>query len=217
MEEHGKSNDQDEIETLKHAFSCHKPQVTSVKKPANAAVLIPLIELPDGLHVVFEVRGQNVSQPGDVSFPGGHVEQGESFQQAAIRETCEELGISEDYITVLGPCDMLYTSSGCEVRSFAGVLSTNCSLNDFDHDEVAEVFTVPLEFFLHTEAATYQVELRESPVEPFPYHLIAGGRNYQWHHSTRTILFYQFEDRIIWGLTADLVHRFASIINNSSC
>lgn len=49
---------------------------------------------------MYEIRSQHVSQPGEVSFPGGRVEEGETYQQAAIRETVEELNIEPEQVHV---------------------------------------------------------------------------------------------------------------------
>ena len=59
------------------------------------AVLLPLLynEKNEKYQVLYQVRSEHISQPGEVSFPGGHAEDGETFQEAAIRETCEELNI----------------------------------------------------------------------------------------------------------------------------
>ena len=65
---------------------------------AEYAILIPWVATGEGDALLLEVRSQLVRQPGEVCFPGGRAEPGESAVEAAVRETCEELGISPDTI-----------------------------------------------------------------------------------------------------------------------
>ena len=58
------------------------------------AVLIPWVKKEDGDALLLEVRSEKVKQPGEVCFPGGRVEPGETTAEAAVRETCEELGLT---------------------------------------------------------------------------------------------------------------------------
>lgn len=75
----------------------------------NFAVLIPLIKIGDEWHIIYELRAKNLKrQPGEISFPGGQVERGESFKEAAIRETVEELNIKEENISVIGELVTLF-------------------------------------------------------------------------------------------------------------
>ena len=65
-----------------------------IGKRKEYAVLVPLIEKDGEAALLLEVRSKDIRQPGDVCFPGGRVEEGESFQETALRETEEEIGIS---------------------------------------------------------------------------------------------------------------------------
>lgn len=75
------------------------------------AVFLPLILVNDDWHVLYEVRSQHISQPGEVSFPGGQVENQETLQEAAIRETVEELTVDASQIQLWGEIDYLVQSS----------------------------------------------------------------------------------------------------------
>jgi 8-oxo-dGTP pyrophosphatase MutT (NUDIX family) len=74
------------------------------------SVLIPLIEIKGQTHLIYELRSKNLStQPGEVSFPGGRIERGEEFSQAAVRECSEELLIPEEKIDL---CESLVCPFG---------------------------------------------------------------------------------------------------------
>ena len=72
-----------------------------VKRPRPAAVLIPLLPNGNSYDVLFEVRSAGIAQPGDICFPGGTMEPGETPEVAAVRETTEELLVSREQIRVL--------------------------------------------------------------------------------------------------------------------
>ena len=76
-----------------------------VGKRKEFAVLIPLIEEDGEVKLLFEVRSKDIRQPGDVCFPGGKIEEGESETEAALREMAEETGVGPEYVEVLGRFD----------------------------------------------------------------------------------------------------------------
>ncbi len=67
----------------------------------GAAVLIPIVREKTGAAFLMEVRSQNVWQPGEICFPGGHIEAGETPIGTALRETKEELGIDPASLKLL--------------------------------------------------------------------------------------------------------------------
>ena len=72
------------------------PKRIEQEKDKVSAVMIPLIKKNDGYHILFEVRSNKLSQqPGEICFPGGRREHDETSMETSIRETCEELLISE--------------------------------------------------------------------------------------------------------------------------
>ena len=74
------------LEKLKN----HKSTLIGIEELRKYAVCIPLMPGPDGYEVLFEVRSANIkSQPGDVCFPGGRMEPGETPDETAVRETME--------------------------------------------------------------------------------------------------------------------------------
>ena len=193
-----------EIERLKKAL-IDDPGAESTAK--SFGVLIPIIETPHGLSVLFEVRARNLRrQPGEICFPGGSTMEGEPPTHTAIREASEELLIATSSIEVLDELDIVNIYSGGTLQPVVGLL------RDYDYtfssDEVAEVFTVPLAFFLENQPERYDVAMRSVPVEGFPYDRIEGGRNYPFAVREYDIPLYPDTEPLIWGMTARVLDCF---------
>ena len=191
------------LKQIKKAVEGYKQEIILPDAPRFTAVLIPLVEIDEKIHVVFEIRGEGIAQAGEVSFPGGHVEQGESADQAAIRETCEELLISQDQVEILAPMHRMTDRGNLIVDSFLGLIHNYTG--SFSKDEVSGIFTVPLDWLLEYEPEIYSAETVLHPGENFPFDLIPGGRDYQFIHFPRRFFFYRTKYAVIWGLTAELL------------
>lgn len=187
------------------------PQRIEQEKEKVSAVLIPLVKKDGKYHIVFEVRSNNLShQPGEICFPGGKRESEETSMQAAIRETCEELLLSESDIKMYGPLDYFLSPAGMRIDAYLGEL-INYS-GQFSQDEVAEIFTVPLEFFQENKPERYFNSIQMTPEDHFPFDKIPGGKNYPWARGRYEVLFYEYEGHIIWGLTAKILFHNIKLI-----
>ncbi len=202
------------LKLLNEKLNNREPGKIGEKGELHSSVLIPLLEREDGsLDILFQVRSSALAdQPGDICFPGGRAEDGETPEDTAIREVCEELLIEPDQIDVLGPSDRLHTGR-LIVHPFAGILKGYNG--SFSTDEVEEVFTVPLQWLLTHEPKRYVMEWKPDFPEDFPFDKIYGGRNYAWRERKDTVLFYEYEDRVIWGMTARMLEAFLKIIRDS--
>ena len=203
----------------------HKAQMMGFEEARVSAVCIPFVRKVgagssgrrsgaenDEVHILFEVRSSDLpEQPGDICLPGGMLEEGETPAEAAVRELCEELLLPEEAVTRLGDGDILYNGS-IIIHTFIVEIP---DLPYTGNEEVAEVFTVPLSFFLETEPEVYYVERSARPEESFPFDRIQGGRNYQWRTAKTATYFYQWKDKTIWGLTARIIRGFAGICNEA--
>ena len=123
----------------------HQPSLIGLEQCRQAAVLIPLLETPDGVQIVLEQRSPKLKhQPRDICLPGGAIEAGETPRQAAVREACEELLLRPEQIQVFGLMDVLHTNT-LMLYPYAA------KLTDYDMTystaEVERVFCVPLSFF----------------------------------------------------------------------
>ncbi len=115
----------------------------------SAAVLVPVIERPGELTVLFTQRTAHLSDhAGQVSFPGGRSEPTDpSPVFTALRETEEEIGLDPALIEVLGLLPEYRTGTGFRVTPVVGLVRPPFALNP-DSYEVAEIFETPLSFFL---------------------------------------------------------------------
>jgi nudix motif 8 len=111
----------------------------------RASVLIPLCNRNGEASILFNVRSNLVSNhKGEVSFPGGHLNEGENDEQCALRETLEELGANIGNITTLGVFQTIPAITGTIVTPVLAFLEND--IKDFEDfspnkDEVAKVFT----------------------------------------------------------------------------
>lgn len=179
------------------------------------SVLLPLIYIEDQLHILFQVRSHTLNnQPGEICFPGGRIEELETPLESAIRETVEELNIFHEQIEVFGELDLLTTPFNTILYSFCGILKGIEKIEDieFNQQEVASVFTVPLQVLLDMSPVLFPIEINFVGDDEFPYHLIEKGRDYKWKSGTYPVYFYQYRDYMIWGLTAKILKHFLSLI-----
>ena len=189
----------------------------------RSAVLIPLIKNTSGCSesaesedaseysLLFEVRAAGVGrQPGDCCFPGGGIKGEESAKDAAVRETCEELLVKPENIELLFGSDVFYNTDTV-VYPFAAYLKDYNG--SYSEDEVAEVFTIPLRYFMENNPVLYESEIIRVPEENFPFDRIAGGRNYKWPSRKDKELFYFYEGHTIWGITARIIKGFTELLN----
>lgn len=180
------------------------------------SVLIPLIEIEGETHLIYELRSQNLNtQPGEVSFPGGRIERGEEFSQAAVRECSEELLIPEKKIELLGEADYLITPFNFLIYAFVGKINVD-SIKEIKTNsyEVEEIFTVPLAFFLEHQVEKYAAVLKSEFDQDFPYHLLPQGEKYNPRQGDYQIYFYRYQGRVIWGITAEITKSFIDILKH---
>lgn len=205
-----------ELEKILEKLQKREPTILGYEKFKKSAILIPLLEKNNELHLLFEVRSFTMrSQPGDICFPGGKIDkQDESPRHAAIRETTEELGINDKSIQEVIPLDYLVADMGRIIYPFIGTLTNPEKI--IPHEaEVEEVFTVPLSFFLETKPERHKVNVQVQPDESFPFELIVGGKDYNWQVRQIDELFYKYDGKVIWGLTAKILTHFIDLIRQN--
>jgi 8-oxo-dGTP pyrophosphatase MutT (NUDIX family) len=161
--------------------------------PARAAVLVPLVERPAGLHVLLTQRASHLRHhPGQISFPGGRIEPADAGPwEAALRETKEEIGLEPGYVTRAGFLQDQLVITGYRVTPAVGFVRPGFDLR-LDRTEVENVFEVPLEFVL--DVRNYAARDRK----------VAG----------HTVITQEipYEGRRIWGATASMLITFARLL-----
>ena len=194
-----------DINGIKEKMAGRKPGVIGDRK--EFAVLIPLLEREDGLHLLFEKRSGNIKQPGDTCFPGGRIEAGESITECALRETAEEIGITD--VEVIGQFDSILEVNRITMHTVVGIVTEGAlKIVRLNSDEVADIFTVPLDFFVTAEPMSHTVKIIQDTAD-FPYEETGIQKDYKWRVGQQEIFIYHYEDRIIWGLTARIAKWFA--------
>ena len=186
------------------------PGIDKLDRLWEAAVLLPLVQTEEGIAVLFEERAHSLRrQPGEICFPGGKVEcsDANNFAVTAVRETCEELGLTPDDITICGELDSLVTHMGPIIHPFVGMLK-DISIISYSPSEVECVFTVPLHKLLTMTPKRCSMELADHPGEDFPFDLVPNRMRGWLKQKQYYVYFYECGDHVIWGLTARMLHAF---------
>ena len=199
------------LERIERQFRGRERKILDQHLYVRSAVLLPLVESDGELGVLFEVRAHHLKrQPGEICFPGGRVDENDADEEAAaVRETCEELGLRSDQVKVYGPLDVLVGSFPLMIIPFVGKIPYDAVVPN--PSEVAQVFVVPLSVLYQMQPLRFDVPVKATPAEDFPFHLIPGGRNYKWRTYTLPEYFYCYEDKVIWGLTARILRHFLEL------
>ncbi|MFK9092871.1 NUDIX hydrolase [Bacillus salipaludis] len=202
-----------ELETVLTKLKGHTPKILGSERFSKYAILLPLLQKEDGIHVLFEVRSLELrSQPGEICFPGGKIDsQDLDEMDAAIRETVEELGIIKEEITEIYPLDYMISPFGMILYPFVGYINRPDEIHP-NPMEVGEIFTVPLTYLIKNSPEIYRIHFKAVPEGDFPYDLIPGGEKYNWRTRESEEYFYRYGDRAIWGLTARILAHFIEMI-----
>ncbi|WP_247886809.1 CoA pyrophosphatase [Azospirillum sp. SYSU D00513] len=160
----------------------------------EAAVLVPLVDRPEGVTVIFTQRTATLSaHAGQISFPGGRREpEDASPEETALRETLEEIGLARGSVEILGRLDTYVTSTGFQVTPVVGLVHPPFELRP-DPTEVAEVFEVPLAVIL-------------DPANPQRHSREFKGRE-------RFFYAFPYQQRYIWGATAGMLVNLRDVLS----
>jgi len=177
------------LDAVSKAIKAFKPDQILRQPLENArqsAVLVGLFESTSGVEAILTRRSQNLTNHrGEISFPGGRLDAGESVLQAALRETHEEIGLNPEDVEVVGELNSMATVvSNSHIVPIVGRYRTQPKLHAVN-SEVDRVFSVPL--LELTRQDTYRQE-----------HWVFSDREFQ-------INFFYLDDETIWGATARIL------------
>ena len=147
--------------------------------PTAAAVLVPIVERPSGLTVIFTRRTAHLkAHSGQVSFPGGRAEPEDPTPEfTALREAQEEIGLAAERVEVLARLPDYHTRTGFRVTPVVALVTAPVELVP-DPREVEEVFEVPLAFLL--DPANHRRETRELQGRSVGYYVMRYGTHTIW-------------------------------------
>ena len=171
------------------------PKGINIARARDAAGLLlvyPKVGAAEHAHIILTVRSDRVRHGGQVSLPGGVVDPGETFEQAALREAHEEVGLATDEVRVLGaltPLDI--PVSGFRLHPIVGVATKRPELTPSDH-EVARILEVGVDELLNPEYFVTTQRERDGVAFSVPAFRIAGVE--------------------IWGATAMVLAEFLALL-----
>ncbi len=186
-----------EIETIRRRLAnganlnAHEPngdwkELSLRQAPTPAAVLFPLVVREHEPAVLLTKRTDHLHHhPGQISFPGGRVEEADTSPiDTALRETEEEIGLHRRHIELIGTLPDYLTGTGFRVTPVVGLVTPPFELT-LDAFEVAEAFEVPLSHFL-------------DPANHEQHSIVHEGRVRQFHAMP-------YQGHFIWGATAGII------------
>ncbi|MDP4300954.1 NUDIX hydrolase [Leptothrix discophora] len=188
------------------AYAGDAARLGTTREPSHAAVLVPLVDRPDGLHVLLTRRTDHLKDhAGQISFPGGRTEPGEHDAAiTALREAEEEVGLRAEHVELIGRMPVYRTVTSFIVTPVVALVHPPFELR-IDPQEVAEAFEVPLAFLMtpaHHRRHRHEADgisrqflsmpwLRTDPLDPQ-----APPREY-----------------FIWGATAAMLRNFYHLLS----
>lgn len=186
-----------DLDEICRRVRAHRPGVRFTGAPPpkrNSAVLIPLFERNSETHVVLTTRSVKLrSHTGEVSFPGGRQDDGETLEVTALREAEEEIALDRRHVEIVGELDRLSTfSSKSAIHPFVGRID---DLPDLvaNPDEVDRILLVPFSELISPDV--YREERWSSGV----------------YGHERAMHFFELVGDTVWGATAAMLHQLLDV------
>ena len=173
----------------------------AAKAMRHAAVLIPLVKHDGQWQILFIRRAKNERDrhSGQVAFPGGRIEAGDTDAiAAALRETREEIGVPPEHINVLGRISAYITVSSYEVTPIVGIVDWPTTLS-LQSSEVARAFLIPLDWLRDRHHFSFRARQNMDP---------QSARRHP------IIVYEPFDDEILWGATARMTLNFLKAVDD---
>ena len=205
----------------------NKPGFLGSRNYFLSVVLIPFVLIENEYHILFEKRANGIRQGGEISFPGGGFddEHDRNFQQTAIRETCEELGLELKDIAIHKQFDTVVVPHGNMIYTYLGEISFDAFERiEINHKEVEYVFTVPLKHFQNNKPEIYHSRSQIFPFKTdengnekiiFPAIELGVPPKYSkpWGNKIYPIYVYRVNGEVIWGITGQILFELINVTN----
>jgi len=205
------------VHAIRAALQGRAHKTFDLPKFRRASVLIPILKRPHGATILFTRRAETVAQhKGQISFPGGRVEKGESVEAAALRESQEEVALDPKRVEIVGRLDDQPSVSWYVVSPFVGIVRDPPDAFVGQASEVSEPFEVPLAALLdrtrHRSERWKATQMPDgSPVDEL-MRIRADLDEVDEATQTYAVHFFEPGDgRIIWGLTARILKQLLDL------
>lgn len=174
----------------------HAEELSGLRDDANfapdtlrpAAVLAAMTERERPGFLLIHRPTNMRSHPGQVAFPGGKIDPGETPVEAALREAYEELGIHERDVTVIGTSDVYRTGTGYAITPVLAVVPPDIEINP-SPTEVAAWFEAPVDFVFDPANHAHQ--------------------SASYMGASRSYIEIMWKQHRIWGVTAAIIHNLS--------
>lgn len=159
------------------------PLKTAPAEPMLSSVMVPIVNREEGPTVLFTRRPDHLkAHPGQISFPGGRAEEGDASPiETALREAEEEIGLSREYVDVIGTLPEAKIATGFHITPVVCVIDHEAQFTAAP-DEVAEIFEIPLSYLMnghHHERRygefPYGLGMRRFYVMPYKHYFVWGA------------------------------------------
>jgi 8-oxo-dGTP pyrophosphatase MutT (NUDIX family) len=170
------------------------PRQIACTTDIRAAVMVPIFEQKDQLHIVLTKRTDNMkAHPGEISFPGGMYEERDSdTRKTALRECCEEIGVKASDVEIIGRLDDERTLTGFVITPYVGIIPYPYTFK-ISQKEVAYLIHLPYE------------HLKENAP-------VREETSYRGEIETVDALYYK--DERIWGATCRILLKLKRIVHH---
>ena len=179
------------ITKINSILEARKPKGIEKVDPSyrHAAVLVPLFKSDGQYQVLFTKRSNQVEEhKGQISFPGGGVEEGDrTLEETALRESFEEVGLQKEDVSILGQLDdTLTVASRFVIHPFVGLIPFPYPFA-LSAAEVKRIIQIPLDFF---SEPSHHLFRREGYTGPS----------------------FDYEGDVIWGATALIMEHLLDLL-----
>ncbi len=213
----------DYIEFISRTPDC--PGIQGRNRFINSVVFVPFVMIYGEYHILFQKRAEEIRQGGEICFPGGRFDgkRDADFEQTAVRETVEELGIPGESVRVDGRLDTFIPSLNSIIEVFVGRIDVkDADSFNINKEEVDEIFLIPVSRLMRNqpEEIKFSFEVRASMDGDNTGKMISlldelgltERYSGSWGEMSSKVYVYREPECLIWGFTADILKELMDFI-----